>query len=93
MRITNPNQTIQELKDAGYDVKVNHYRDVLRPQHLSCAAGGVVTGDATIVGVLRPGMDLPVYGTAYCHPNDQFNRRIGLTIALGRLMKALGEPS
>lgn len=86
--------TVHELRKQGYKVRVQHnrcegYAEVTgKPALLS-------KGGTTVVTVETPGefpLDRAV-GTAACHPNENFNRKRGVRIALGRALKQLGLPT
>ncbi len=47
------------------------------------------TGGATVVVGYDALLDRWVAGVAACHPRDQYNKRIGRTIAIGRMVTAL----
>lgn len=98
-------RTIDALKDAGLQVKVYHYRryaDYLEGQ-FALSTGEVIEkgvdpqsvtpkGGSTYVDIVDP--DRPrqplTTGGAKCWYRDNFNRKLGVRIALGR---ALSEPS
>lgn len=46
------------------------------------------TGGETEVTII-PQVGVPVSGRAVCRPDESFNRKLGLTIALGRAVKEL----
>jgi len=47
-------------------------------------------GGYTQVQITPPGEERSFEGHATCSPKDSWNRRLGLTIALGRALKAYG---
>lgn len=72
--------TVHELRKRGFTVGVYHYRVVND------------RGGATVVNVTDP-LGYTKSGTALCSYKDQFNRKLGLRIALGRALKELGMPT
>ena len=70
--------TVAELRQHGWKVGVKH----TRPHP---AFGGY-----TQVFITPPGEEASFNGWAACNPKDNWNRRLGLTIALGRALKAYG---
>lgn len=95
-------QQIQELRERGWFVKVSHRRPVVDDTHVPGLIYGPLakhelmsterhtqTGGQTWVVLRHP--ESGVYtGIAWCSPRDQFNKAIGLSIALGRAMKKAG---
>jgi hypothetical protein len=83
--------TVHELRKRGYKVKVNHTRrleikswqkDVFSPR------GGVTEviisdNSGSILGA----------AAAQCSKKDNFNRKRGVRIALGRALKQMGLPT
>lgn len=92
---------IKELRDAGWKVKVQVWRDARvssdsRVQRVSRKDGVsghsfIATGGQTAVFVLPPGGTIGFTGVSVCHPEkDNFNKKIGLEIALGRALRKAG---
>lgn len=102
---------IARLREQGFRVWVEHYRD---PEVLDPAGMAKLLIDegyefdrhgkmmpleppqaATIVTISRPPGDeggtgyIVAQGKSFCSRNDQWNRRLGLTIALGRALKRM----
>jgi hypothetical protein len=76
------NKTIEELRKSGYKVRVIHGKvDETDPHyHLSC--------NKTRIEITTPdGKEL--IGEARCSKGDQYNRKIGNRIALGRAFKTI----
>lgn len=74
-----PPTALEQLREDGYRVQVRH----VRPRGLPPKGG------STYVRVGDPLRGWTVEGHARCSVQDNYNRRIGLTIALGRCLKAL----
>jgi hypothetical protein len=78
---------VEQLRKSGYKVRVIHSR---RGKTMQRMDGGVVQtlserGGQTIVQVRTPdGEELE--GVAVCSTKDNFNRRLGVKIALGRAL-------
>jgi hypothetical protein len=72
--------TVKELRQAGYQVFVRHGRptDELNKHFLP-------KGGMTLV-TIQKGDDV-FTGSATCSDHDPYNRKLGLTIALGRALK------
>lgn len=93
----NPGQTIQELREAGYQVKVRHNRvnqltGLYQPKHefeTDYATSVSPKGGSTYVSI--KGSVTTVEEEAFCCPTDTYNYKLGLTIALGRALKKLGK--
>lgn len=93
---------VQELRDNGFQVKCTHYRNywfldenlrpqkVLLPRHESPGLNfAVETGGKTVVEVIDKVSGNSFISESVCGKNEQFNKRLGVKIALGRIMKHL----
>ena len=91
---------LAELKEAGYKVAVSHLRRYEATPAVETAEGIrlpnwehriVPTGGVTRVEITWPDdpEKLLATGVAYCCDRDNYNRKLGLTIAVGRARKAL----
>ena len=85
--------TIEKLRKAGFKARVmhtRHYENVTRglgepyPQ-LSCKGG------TTKIEVTTPDKTITVNGSAKCSLQDSFNRKLGNSIALGRVVSKLAQ--
>ena len=89
---------IKELRQAGYKVRVNHFRyhgvtGCLHPAHFFRESAHPMSrcwispkGGLTEVEIRTPdGKELK--GKAECSRKDTFNRKLGLTIAVNRALK------
>ncbi len=83
--------TVQNLRKMGYKVKVWHHR-----VYMCDNSGKNLTGDYAPRGGMT---EIQVYdmsdqnvytGTAYCSRKDQYDRKLGVKIALGRALKQMG---
>ena len=77
------------LKEAGYRVAVGHLR---RFEKLPEGEVRIIpTGGATRVRISCPDNPETIIATgiAYCSNRDNYNRKLGLTIAIGRALKQL----
>lgn len=86
--------TVHELRKQGYKVQVRHNRCYEEPNQFGKAVLSS-KGGATEVLVTTPG-EFPmtsVVGVAECSPQDNFDRKRGVRIALGRALKKLGLPT
>jgi hypothetical protein len=79
--------TVEQLRKSGYKVRVIHTRRGKTTQRMD---GGMIQtvserGGMTVVQVRTPeGEELE--GVALCSAKDNFNRRMGVRIALGRAL-------
>ena len=92
-------RTLQQLRDAGFKVYVNHHRrtqygesiweDTIRGIREAEKAGLPIlpTGGKTIVTIKDGAGDFVTAGVAECSDRDPYNKTIGLQIALGRALK------
>ena len=71
--------TVKSLRQFGYKVRVLHNMTVNS------------RGGATVVEITSP--INTVSGVALCNHQDQYNRKLGVRIALGRALKQLGMPT
>ena len=82
--------TIKYLRQRGYKVRVIHTRshDVIHkisgPVTLLSCKGGTTT-----IEITTPDKQHNVFGKAICSLEDNFNRRVGNEIALGRAIEKL----
>lgn len=94
--------TVHELRKQGNKVTVHHYRyyETLRangeitltgPTHISVTPMGCNVyprGGETMVHVeTKDGRSF--FKTAKCNPSDNYNRKLGVRIALGRIVKQM----
>lgn len=78
----------------GYAVEYRHAHGARRlvPDRLRGQvrhAAGLWAGSSTLAVISNPDDSVVSIGVAYCRPGDQFSKRLGRTIALGRALKAL----
>ena len=85
-------KTVEELRKAGYKVKVRHNR--VPKSGIKLDAGEALSpcgfapkGGSTEVNIYDQQNELVTGYTAFCCPKDQYNRKIGKNIALGRALK------
>lgn len=101
--------SIESLREQGYKIRVTHYRynqygdlisrrkideenagprlDDSKPRHIISPNGGKVEVE------LEAADGTKVSATAECSRLDNFNRKIGTTMAFGRALKQLKPPS
>lgn len=73
--------TVKSLRKSGFKVRVLHTRNLLHDGSPSCKGG------STTVEITTPdGKDIS--GTANCRDDERFDRRLGLTIAIGRALSS-----
>jgi len=75
---------VDALRKGGFKVRVRHFRR-LNPMGINPLGG------KTVVTVTTPdGRDLE--GVAICSRKENFNKRLGVRIALGRALAGAGLP-
>ncbi len=82
-----PSEKIQRLKEEGYEVEVVHQRwQVAEPGKFGATPSLMQKGGLTRVTISHEDGDgkTKVTGIAECSPRDNFNKRLGLMIALNR---------
>lgn len=89
--------TVANLRKQGFKVRVNHFRNIVSdstkevetevPAHMILPDDEILPhGGKTEVLITTPdGKDM--VGESMCHENDHFNKKLGVTIAIGRAMK------
>ena len=93
--------TVQELRSNGYKVRVSHFRRVgkklMSRRDFEESGFGDVWGDViqpfggmTLIEVTDPN-GITVESKALCQSEENYNKRIGVSIALGRALKRLKE--
>lgn len=73
---------VERLRKAGFKVRVMHHR-------LMNLDGIKARGGKTVVEITTPNGETLV-GMARCSRNENFNKRLGVRIALGRAFKTKG---
>jgi hypothetical protein len=71
--------TVENLRNLGYKVRVLHYRKNEK-------------GGKTVIQVKTPeGIELE--GTAVCSRKENYNKKLGVSIALGRALNGVNNES
>ena len=84
--------TIKELRRAGYKVRVMHTRFSQMKKRIDGVHLEVLAkGGSTTIEVTTPDGKHNVIGKAVCSLEDNFNRKIGNSIALGRALQWLND--
>lgn len=82
--------TIKKLRQSGYKVRVLHSR---RHKNTPTIDGSrmelLANGGSTVIEMTTPNKQYTVRGEAICSLEDNFNRRVGNEIALGRALVEL----
>ncbi|NBT35661.1 MAG: hypothetical protein EBT03_09020 [Betaproteobacteria bacterium] len=73
--------TIEELRKGGYKIRVHHHRKV-------GAEGINARGGKTVVEVTTPD-GTTLIGMSRCSRKENFDKKMGVRIALGRALKSL----
>ena len=77
------NHTIKQLRQQGYKVRVLHFR------YLRDAESFEARGGTTCIELTTPDKAQTVVGKSVCSTEDNFDKKIGNAIALGRALKQL----
>jgi hypothetical protein len=82
--------TIKQLRQNGYKVRVMHSR-YYQPVHKMDGVYKEVSsrGGSTTIELTTPDKQTTVFGKSVCSMEDNFNRRVGNAIALGRALNQL----
>ncbi len=84
--------TIKDLRQKGYKVRVIHTRHYNTKQKISGPVPELsARGGSTIIEITTPDKTQDVFGEAICSKEDNFNRKTGNFIALGRALKQLQD--
>lgn len=90
---TNHRDTVRNLRQSGFKVRVSHYRyvegwpDYLLSKEIREEGMGnfaLSKGGKTSIELTKDGIDAK--GEAICSPKDNYNRKLGVKIALGRAL-------
>lgn len=81
---------VQNLRQAGFKVRVYHHRRNVANNKTGYVIGqsckdSIATGGYTTVEITTPDNEI-LYGRADCSSFDNYNKRIGVAIALGRAL-------
>lgn len=84
--------TVQELRNAGYKVRVLHFRDRAFKNRMDTSFTGYESPKGGFTKVIIDSPEGNHYeGEAYCSKKDNYNKKLGVRIALGRC-GVLNEP-
>lgn len=72
--------TVEELRKNGYKVRVHHHRKVV-------TSAVAARGGKTVVEVTTPD-GVTFVGISRCSRKENFNKKMGVRIALGRALKS-----
>jgi hypothetical protein len=82
--------TIKNLRQKGYKVRVIHSREYyIKPTISGYSKELLAQGGSTTIEITTPDKQVNVFGKAVCSLSDNFNRRVGNEIALGRAIEEL----
>ncbi len=82
--------TIKDLRRKGYKVRVIHSREYQIKSRINGYSREVhARGGSTTIEVTTPDKQTSVFGKSICSMDDNFNRRVGNEIALGRALQQL----
>ncbi len=74
---------IEQLKKIGYEVSIDHMR------HYEFAGAPISPRGGLTWARIWKGAELISFGSARCSREDNYNKKVGANIALGRAMKHL----
>jgi len=82
--------TIKDLRQKGYKVRVMHTRRCwIKARATGHSKEVHARGGSTKIELTTPDKQHTVTGEAVCSLEDNFNRKVGNSIALGRALKQL----
>ena len=82
--------TIKQLRQKGYKVRVLHSRNFKTIQKLDGIYNELsAKGGKTTIELTTPDKCKSVFGEAVCSNQENFNRKKGNSISLGRALKQL----
>lgn len=77
--------SIQELRNAGYKVRVLHFRDRISKNRMDTSMTGYESPKGGFTKVIIDSPEGNHYeGEAHCSKKDNYNKKLGVRIALGR---------
>jgi hypothetical protein len=78
---------IKQLRQNGYKVRVMHSRHYRYFERMDGTCKEVLSrGGSTTIELTTPDKQTTVFGKSVCSVEDNFNRRVGNAIALGRAL-------
>ena len=84
--------TIKQLRQAGYKVRVMHRRNYNQIQKIGGTSKQISPkGGDTMIEITTPDRTITTLGASICSDKELFNRRTGNIIALGRAIKAMQD--
>jgi hypothetical protein len=84
--------TIKDLRQAGYKVRVLHTRqNWIKARATGHSIELNARGGSTTIEVTTPDGKHNVVGKSVCSMEDNFNRKLGNSIALGRALQQLEQ--
>ena len=85
----NKSLSIKNLRQSGWKVRVLHQRNYFLKNRLDGNSSEVAAkGGQTEIQLTSPDGQVNASGKAICSEDDNFNRKVGNTIALGRAWSA-----
>jgi len=85
--------TIMQLRRSGYKVRVIHTRNFEKIQKIDGVYMGISSrGGKTRIEITTPSGE-DVVGEAICSKEDNWNRKLGNSIALGRALQQIQDRS
>ncbi len=77
--------TIKNLRQQGYKVRVHHTRNFITEPTISGFKQILSNnGGKTTIEITTPCKQYTVFGVSNCSEKDNYNRRVGNAIAMGR---------
>lgn len=77
---------IDKLRDEGYQVEIQHFREYFAIGDSQASEGNNINprGGRTVVNILKDEVQIVATGEAICCDKDNYSKRLGGLIALGR---------
>lgn len=78
--------SVHNVRQMGYSVDIHHVRNYDKNGVISCRGG------ITEVDIYKNFVLASYRGVSLCNDKDNYNKKLGVRIALGRAMKLMGIP-
>ena len=83
------NKTVKELRQSGYKVKIIHFREEGFTKHEFCGTPKILAKGGRTELLLMSPEGIQIKAEAKCSNRDNYCRRTGVAISLGRALKEL----
>lgn len=83
------NKTVKELRQSGYKIKIIHFREEGFTKHEFCGTPMTLAKGGRTELLLMSPEGIQIKAEAKCSEKDNYCRKVGVAIALGRALKNL----